>query len=189
MNIGIDIDDTLVETTKNLERDILNYEGGEEVIEHIEEVMSGKIPTENIKKFMNTYLTTRLEGLEIKTNAVEVINKLKSDGHKIIFITSRGEESGKGATEITLKYLENNKVPYDNIIFSATDKAKACIENNIDIMIDDSIKHCEDVEKTGIKAILFTSMINKDKNASLQRANNWKELEEKINEFSRKQNI
>lgn len=183
MNIGIDIDDTLVETTKNLDKDILNYEGGEEVLEHIEEVMSGKIPTENIRRFMNTYLTTRLAGLEVKEDAVDVLNRIKRSGDKIIFITSRGEESGRGATEITLKYLEENKIPYDNIIFSATDKAKACIENNINIMIDDSMKHCEDIEKVGIKTILFTSMINKDKETNLERVNNWKELEEKIDAF------
>ncbi len=95
MNIGIDIDDTLVETTKDLEKDILSYEGGQEVIEHIEEVMRGEIPTENIRKFMATYLTSRLEKLKIKKNAVNVIDKFKNDGHKIVFITSRGEEERK----------------------------------------------------------------------------------------------
>lgn len=184
MNIGVDIDDTLVETTKNLDKDILNYEGGQEVLEHIEEVMSGKIPTENIKKFMNTYLTTRLAGLEIKENAMDVIIKLRNQGHKIIFITSRGEENGKGVTEITLKYLEEKNVPYDNIVFSTIDKAKVCVENNINLMIDDSIKHCKDIEKVGIKTILFTSIINEEKETDLERVNNWRELEEKIKKLN-----
>ncbi len=50
-------------------------------------------------------------------------------------------------------------------------------------MIDDAIKHCESVERVGIRAILFTSLVNKDKETNLKRVKNWKELEKEINEF------
>lgn len=180
MNIGIDIDDTLVDTTKDLEKDVLKYDEGKEVIEHLEEIMRGEIPTENIRRFLNKYLLERIKELKVKTNAKRVIKALKKDGHNIIFITSRGEESCKGTVKKTTEYLNERDIPYDKIIFSASDKAKACKENNIELMIDDSIKHCEEVDNIGIRTFLFNSIVNKGKETKIQRIDNWKELEEKI---------
>lgn len=186
MNIGIDIDDTLVDSTKNMIDKIGLYDKSGEVEKHIEEIMSGEIPTENIRKFMNTYLLDLTKTIRVKKDAIEVVNRLKNKGHKIILITSRNDEECKGLEKYTLEYLKKNNLIYDKIFLNSRDKAKVCIENDIDIMIDDSIKHCNNVSSTGIITFLFNSLINKGKKTSLKRVNNWRQLEKEINKIEEK---
>ncbi len=50
-------------------------------------------------------------------------------------------------------------------------------------MIDDSVEHCEDVKNIGIESIVFTSEVNKNISATVERVNNWLELESKLNEI------
>ena len=91
MNIGIDIDDTITETYstiipmvavkydldlgdlirtkpsyKTLEKSLVNYDS-----------------------FMAEYFPTMAKIVPLKKDVIEVLNKLRNDGHKIIFITAR----------------------------------------------------------------------------------------------------
>ena len=43
-------------------------------------------------------------------------------------------------------------------------------------MIDDAIDTCEDTKKRGIKSLVFNSEINKDRDTSCDRVNDWIEL-------------
>ena len=82
-----------------------------------------------------------------------------------------------------MKYLNENNICYTNIIFNAIDKAQLCIDNHIDLLVDDSIKHCEAVRNVNINSILFTSIVNKSLPTTVTRVDNWLELEEKIKEL------
>ena len=68
------------------------------------------------------------------------------------------------------------------------DEAKVCMENEIDVMVDDSIKHCEAVENVGIKAFLFNSLVNIGKKTTVKRINTWKKLEKEIENIELKRN-
>ena len=59
-------------------------------------------------------------------------------------------------------YSEKNLIYYDKLIVNARDKGQACIENNIDLLIDDSISNCSSVYNCGIEAI----MISNEKNSN-----------------------
>jgi uncharacterized HAD superfamily protein len=87
----------------------------------------------------------------------------------------------KGSESVTLEYLQSNNIKYTQIIFSCSDKAKVCKNYNIDVMVDDSIKYCEEVKNANINSILFTSSVNKSLLSTVQRVNSWLELEAKIN--------
>lgn len=189
MNIGIDIDDTLLDTTKDMQEKIKIYDKSGDVTKHIEEIMSGFAPTENVRNFFKEYSIKISETLKVKDNAAEVIKKLKDEGHKIIVITARTDIQCKGYEEMTKKYLEKNNIYYDKIFFNSLDKSKICLENNIDLMVDDSIKHCESVRKAGIETILFTSIVNQDKETDIKRVSNWIELEREINKLEKKQTV
>lgn len=69
-------------------------------------------------------------------------------------------------------------IDIDDVI--TNNKAQICLDNEIDIMIDDSIEHCEDVKNTGIKSILFTSNVNKETYTIVERVDSWLDLEKKI---------
>ena len=115
----------------------------------------------------------------------EVINNLLDNGNVVIFITSRGGEKFPGSEQVTFDYMRSHSVRYSKIIFDSHDKRNDCIINNIDIMIDDSIKNCELVSECGIKTIVYNTEINKDTKTSVERVNNWKELDEKIKKYSK----
>lgn len=183
MNIGIDIDDTLVDSTKNLETEIVKYDTSGDVVKYIEEIMSGGIPTENVRKFLEDHSLEVLGNADIKENAVDVIKRLKAKGHNIFFITSRSDEICMGEKELTINYFKRYGVLYDGVYFDSKDKAKVCKELNVDIMIDDSIRHCESIEKAGIKAFLFTSGVNIGKDTNVKRVDDWLMLEKEIEKY------
>ncbi len=185
MIIGIDIDDVLTNTSQIMKDYLEKYEKSGDGVRYIVEVMRGEIPTENIKKFFKEYINEICKNVTLKSKAKDVIQRLLNEGHEIIFITSRGETKFPGTEKTTLEYLKNNNVNYTNIIFNSFDKQIDCINNDIEIMIDDSIKNCEAIKKEEIKTILYTSEVNKKINTYIERVENWIELECKINEYKK----
>jgi len=102
--------------------------------------------------------------------------------NEIYLITARGEnlEFFRGSEKVTKELLENNNIKYTKIIFNAINKAQLCVDNQIDLMIDDSVKFCVDIAKNDMKSILFTSVVNKDEIAEVPRVNSWVELQKEI---------
>ena len=183
MRIGIDIDDVITDTSKAMEKYILKYDKNGEISNHLEEIMRGEMPTQNIKNFFAKNALEIVKKAKLKNNVKEVLQKLFDEGNEIFIITSRGEIKIKGSEETTLEYFKSNNIKYTKILFNVFDKAKSCKENSINLMIDDSIKHCSECEKENIKSILFTSIVNQSIETKLDRVENWLELENKINQY------
>lgn len=180
MRIGIDIDDVITDTSVSMKDYINKYDESGEVTEHIEEVMRGEMPTSNIKKFFADNSMKIFENAKVKDNASEVIQRLLDAGNEIYIITSRGEVKFKNSVELTLKYFEHNNIKYTKILFDSFNKSQICKDNKIDVMIDDSEKYCKEIEKENIRSILFTSEVNKNINTTIERVNNWIEIEKKV---------
>lgn len=180
MRIGVDIDDVLTNTSEKIKEYLYKYEKSGDGIKYIVEVMRGEIPTENIKKFFDRYINEICKNVTVKEEAENVIKELLKYGHEIIFITSRGEKRFKGTEKTTLEYLKAHNIEYTDIIFNSFEKQIDCQKNNIDIMIDDSVKNCELVRKNGIKAILYTSGINKTISTDIERVESWTEIKNKM---------
>ena len=178
MKIGIDIDDVITNTSEKIEEYVLNDNNREKLQEHMKEIMKGTPSDPEVIKFcMDNYLRV-FQKVKSKNNASKVIHNLFDQGNEIYLITARGDnfEFFKGSEEVTKRFLEDNNIKYTKIIFNAIDKAKVCLDNKIDIMVDDSVEHCEDVNNVGIKSIVFTSSVNKTINTTIDRVNNWLEL-------------
>lgn len=180
MKIGIDIDDVLTDTSKVMKEYIDKFDKTGEVKKNLVEVMRGEFSTAAIRKFMIDHIGSLQKNAKVKENARDVIQRLIDRKDEIIFITSRGEKQAKGSEKRTLEYLVANQIPYTKVIFNATDKAKVCKENNIDLMIDDSVKFCEEIQKEKTETIVFNSIVNQDIKTNRKRVNNWLELEEEI---------
>jgi len=184
MNIGIDIDDTindlhgiLLEKGKKFnERENVKYEIKEDEW-HWDKAfgwddnMTNKFLSENIK---GAYLNAG-----IKENAAEVINKLQTEGNKIVIITSRGAEHLPNAYEISEAWLKEKNVHYDKLIVGCVEKGMACIENNIDVFIDDHVSFCERVSKTNTKVLMFNSPYNQNEK-KYTRVYSWEEVYKEI---------
>lgn len=173
MKIGIDIDDTLVNTK---EKQIMLWK---EYYQKNPNTKYTKELPQNINDFGDEYIDSfweiyREELLKVtyKKDCSETLNKLTNDGYKLCIVTSRPKEKYNNLIEQTLKDFEINKIPIQEIHTNIKNKALFCKNNKIDILIDDSIKHCENALKEGITAILF----NNNSNYRGYQTNNWKKV-------------
>ena len=90
---------------------------------------------------------------------------------------------------MTKEWLNKNDIYYDKLIltnaYDNSAKTKKCLEYNIDIMIDDSVRICNDCANNGIRTLLMNTIHNKHE-SSIFRVNNWKEIYEYIKEYKNK---
>ena len=139
------------------------------------------------KKEMTTFINKYfdLDEFDLVPGAKKVLNMLKKDKHELIVITARGKmANGK---EYALNKIKKEKLPFNKYRFEQHDKLKACLEENIDIMIDDNYHICERIAKQGIPVLYFRSMDKKHirDNKHLKEVYNWGEVYRYISEKSK----
>lgn len=151
LNIGIDIDDTIAETTK-LANAILYNENEHLLIQDYHDL--GK---EEFKTFVKQHLPEIVKYLIIKDGVAETINYWKDKGYKIILITARVNSERESLTPSTEVFLQRNQILYDKIIYKQKQKGKACWQNDIDIFIDDKESVLDEIKSVNknIKTIRF----------------------------------
>ena len=75
-----------------------------------------------------------------------------------------------------------NKIKADGIFINGKDKVDICINNNIDIMIEDSRYNYDRLVNNKIRTILFDEHY---KNSDIiDRVVNWSDINNKINEMN-----
>lgn len=180
MRIGIDIDDVITDTSSSIRKYIDKSNNKSDIYNHIEEVMRGEMPTQEIKNFYKDNSINIFRDAKVKEDASSVIKNLMNQGNEVFIITSRGEVKFSGSEQLTLNYLKANNINYTKIIFNCFEKAGVCKENGIDLMVDDSVKFCVDIANNDMRSILFTSVVNKDEIVEVPRVNSWGELQKEI---------
>lgn len=174
MRIGIDIDDTMtnikdklttaaIQYAKSLNKNVdnLNYD-------IVDIYNNGNIYQklfdfnyEELKYFLGTIQEEITNNASPRENCSEVIKKLHNDGNEIYIITARDKEFHKDPYSQSKEWLEKNSIYYDKLIVNARNKGNACLENDIDILIDDSISNCLNVSSLGIDTITIGNNDNK----------------------------
>ncbi len=186
MRIGIDIDDTITDSWNFLipffsERYDIPAETLKTSFPYfraVENLMTKEEYFQNIRDLCNNEIINA----PLREGAYEYINKLYDEGNEIIFITARGIEYDN-AYRLTKDYLRKMHIPYSKIIVSAYNKSIPCLEEKIDLFIDDSIVHCKEVAETGIKTLLYETPYNKI-DETLNHIKSWKKVYEYINEVN-----
>lgn len=187
MNIGIDLDDVVYNTGVEVEKEI-DAANNPVIREHKVELMRGVLEElpEVVVQFLRDSILTYLANAKPMDNAIEVLKKLREDGHKIILITARDDNLSEGVIELSYqsfkKYGIEEGIVYDKVVFKGVDKASVCISEKVDLFIDDSPKNCEIIRGLGIDVIAFKSRITSEAidKTDLPSASNWIELYEKI---------
>ena len=171
MNIGIDIDNVisnfnevllseyLIHDKELREKGIINKNA-----EYIRKGMFdwSEIEEENFYKENIERIARKLDLIE---GAKEYINKLHEDGNTIYIITGRDNGEYLEPYTMTKKWLDSHNIYYDNLIltnaYNKHEKSEKCIENNIDVIIDDSVSICRDCINNGITTLLMDTPYNK----------------------------
>ncbi len=192
MNIGIDIDNVL----SNFNEVLLN-----DYIKHDKALRNNGIINNNvyIRKMFDwsedeekQYYKENIERLAYLFEPIKdcsrYIKKLRENGKKIYIISGRDNGEYSDPYNITIKWLKKYSIEYDKLIltnaYNPQEKADICIENDIDIMIDDSINVCLKCSENGIKSLLFNTEYNKSE-TRFTRVNNWKEIFNYVNNYKK----
>ena len=183
MKIGIDIDDTITETSEYLKVLISKYdkEYSHELSLSIEKIMRGILDTPKLQKFYHDHAVELIRGVKLKDDVKDTIDYLIQEGCEIYFITSRSDMYFGNAYKETKEYLDKNKIKYDKLLVGQGSKLKACEDEKIDIMIDDSISTCELINtRLGIDSLVYNSNLNIEKETNCKRFSEWSELKDYI---------
>ncbi len=190
MNIGFDIDgvltdfETFVATygCKFLKTTIKNIKISQINDDDISEMFNCDIETEN--SFWNEYIELYCTEYPSRLGLSDVISELKK-AHKIIIITNRSASMVpmERMTSWVKGWLEKEKIPYDKIVFNHGSKLQACLDNKIDVMIEDSPKHIKELSEH-INCICFDSHYNSEcEGKNIRRCYSSYDLYEHIKEI------
>ena len=196
MRIGVDIDNVISTFNEELLEEFLkhNKELGysDEINENADYITRGMFNWKDgeVEAFYRNNIERIVNKLRVKDGAKEYIDKLKEDGNSIYIITGRDNGEHSDPYNNTKKWLDDNAIYYDELILTNAykndehGKSEKCIENNVDIMIDDSIHICKDCIDYGIETLLMDTPYNIKVN-DVKRVHNWKEIYEYIKEYKR----
>lgn len=167
--IGIDIDDTITNTFEKAKEYLANN------MEYFpcDELYEGK--SERAINFAKKNLEIIQKECLPKEHSIEVIKRLKAKGYKIIIVTARGSEIDYDHETITKNYFKKHQIPYDDIIFSSTNKGLDCKNNNIDMLIDDREENLDSAANYGVVPIKIKSI--KEPLSKYPMFDNWLYLE------------
>lgn len=197
MRIGVDVDNVLANFNETLLNDYIN---------HDKELGNNGIVRNNVyirkmfdwsEDYEKQYYKDNIEKLASLFKPVKdcskYIKKLREEGHTIYIISGRDNGEYSDPYNMTSKWLKKYDIEYDQLIltnaYNHQEKADICIENNISIMIDDSIRVCDKCLSSNIKPLLFSTDYNKNE-SRFMRINNWEEIYDYINNYtSQKINI
>ena len=193
MKIGIDIDNVI----SNFNDTLLN-----EYLLHDKKIRNSGVINKNadyIRKGMfdwnedeeTNFYKNNIERIAKKLGVIEgakeYIDKLHDDGHVICIITGRNNGEYTEPYNMTKKWLDENNIYCDNLIltdaYDKRAKTKECLEHNIDIMIDDSVRICNDCIENGITTILMDTPYNKYSN--IQRVKSWEEFYRYVSNYKK----
>lgn len=145
--------------------------------------------TETALKWYKTFGDDMMLEFPLKKGAIEFLNFLHENGCKIVIATARATDWHTNPEEITIKWLKDNKIPYDTVYVGRRDKEKICEEVDADYFIDDDVSIVESVanyfllSKRKKQAFLLTTNYNKNLSISnnVVRVKDFDELKNYLN--------
>mgnify|MGYP004644761709 CR=1 FL=1 len=184
MNIGIDIDNTITEIQNELNKAAYDYaiKLGKNIDNNLQDIDKNgdtyeekfQFSYDELKYFLKNIQEDIANKAKPRDNAVDVINKLKKEGHKIVIITARDSEFHDNPYFFSKNWLDENNIKYDKIIVNARKKGIVCKNENIDLFIDDQLKNCIEDEKEGIQTIRISD--DNKKYTNVIPLKDWKEI-------------
>lgn len=193
MKIGIDLDGVVINSEATLRTfyeifdiDVLK---GNNIINREEPKFQARYnwTEEQRQQFIDTYMLEASKNSPLMGGFKVVYELLKKENIEFIAITARGgylTEMRDDAERI----LRENNITFDKIYWRQRDKLDTCLEENIDIMIDDDYQVVNTLSQNGIKTLYFrdSGMIKLEENEFVKEVNNWGDIYRIIKELLNK---
>ncbi len=193
MNIGIDIDNVISNFNEELLKEFMAHDKelrNSGIVNSDAYITRGMFDwsKDEFDDFYYKNIERIAKNLKVIDKAPEYIKRLREEGYKIYIISGRNNGEYSNPYQMTKDWLKKYDIQYDKLIltdvFDSYEKAKICLENNINIMVDDSSRIQLEVDKTRVTALLMDTPYNRQID-SLIRVHNWKEIYEFIINFKR----
>lgn len=183
MRIGIDVDGVIFDFEKELRTKAELYDllelNGRGVIDSDKFNLEERYGWDKInsKKFIDKYFIQVSKNTNMMPGAKEVINLLKKDKHKLIIISARGYDNIE-MQKIAERKLEKEGLQFDEYYWKALNKLQICIEEKIDLMIDDNYIICKELSDNLISTLYLRDVKKKKlkENKYLKEVNSWGEI-------------
>ncbi len=187
MIIGIDIDNTITQTTEAIMHyaRLFGQQKGLNTVPdlryyYLEDALGWNQAATD--EFFRDYLGHIYRDMRPKDKAAEVIRELKQE-HEIILITSRNRQYPQ-VEEVTTDWLAQNGVEYDRLILNATSnlqyfsKLAACRENRVELMIEDHHELVSEL-RAHMPVIMFEYPYNRHLNfENVYRVQHWDHVQQ-----------
>lgn len=185
MKIGIDIDDVVFEFVRPFIGMFNSKYDGNVSFEEIYSYSLWeplKISKEDAELLLEELLSEDLIlNMEFCFFAKEVIRDLL-ENNEINFVTSRVYR--EGTLESLQKHFSDFELHFSSNPYLKSDgktKSEICLENGINVMIEDSPEHSLDCAEAGIRVLLLDKPWNKNcEHENIIRVGDWNEIKEKI---------
>lgn len=175
MRIGIDIDDTITNSTYFIDKYAKEYDKTTKIRKD-RYLLTERYGWHKDKcdDFWCKYVDSIMNDATLKEDAVYYINKLYDEGNEIYIITARNNVYSLNVIDITKEFLEKTGIKYTELILDSIHKENKCIEKDIDVMIDDSPFHAYDFMSANVPFMLMRN----DYNAHMDcpKVSSWKEI-------------
>lgn len=181
MKIGIDIDDTVMNTfdvieeaARYFDKYFLENKGYQDITKYdFHERFYWT--SEEKKAFFNYFRKNKLYlKAKPKGDALYYLEKLYNEGYEIYFLTRRKKDEKLDILSITKNDLISKGFKFTNCYIGLSKKGEACKSLGIDVFIDDAVIQIEDVNNYDIKTILVDNWYNKEYKGL--RAKNFQEI-------------
>ena len=178
MIIGLDIDGVLLDTEREylVEAELFDIKLGKNHLKDKTKFIEERRYSwtkEQRKEFEEKWIKVAKRA-NFMPGAISIIKMLRKEGHEFVILTARTKDN----KIFTIKEFEENHLKFKDIFFEVEDKAKACKENNIDLMIDDNWKNCLATSESKIMTLYFrdVNMKRLEESKYLKEVNNWGEI-------------
>lgn len=184
MKIGIDLDGVVFDTEKEFRvytelYDMLVLKQNSKVDNsELELQYRFNWTEENSKGFLAIYHEKIVREANYMPGAKDILKMLKQDGHMLIIITARGGMNKKMIEKTKERLKQDNMDIFDKYYFNIDEKQQICLNEKIDIMIDDYYRNCQSISDAGIKTIYLKDAPspNLKENENLKILYNWGEI-------------
>lgn len=181
MRIAIDIDDTITQIDRmpTVEKYIKDNNLPFKLVDPDSHALSGLYDWtfDDVTRFIKSGGDKLFLTAPIRKGAKETIEKWKAAGHEIVFLTARISEWFEDPVSDSRRQLDENKIPYDEVVADVWEKGAYCREHGIEVLIEDNYEICKKAQELGVKAVMFVDKHNLAHAKEIKYAgSNWERI-------------
>ncbi len=182
MVIGFDIDNVIADFDKVVMEDISR--SGIKLVNTNTPLYAKRFDwtPEQKEKYFADHVANLCAKLPVRKNVRLILNKLIAGGHSVVLISFRNKQKEFGdLTDVTIKWLEDKKIPYTSLIISTdANKTAECQKYNVDVFLDDRVDAVMEMRKNGVNAVAMKTRYNGEAVKQTQNAQSWLDFYNKL---------